>query len=89
MGGGKKQQPWGTELSRWAEACTGCEGEGRTKSYSKLFLSDAGVEEILSTDKGMQGTEEIWGEENVINSIYMVSVASRVPIRQLEIQVWS
>lgn len=37
------------------------------------------MEEVLSTERGMQGTEEIWGEENIINPIYKDSEASIMP----------
>lgn len=82
-------KPYGTELNRCAETCMGWEREERVKGYSKLASSDAGMEEVLSTEKGMQGTKEMWGEKNIINPIYKGSEASMMPIRQLEIQVWS
>lgn len=53
--------------SRWTQ---GCGGEGRAESYYRLVHSDAEMEEVLSTNKEEKRTEEIWGEENIINSIY-------------------
>lgn len=46
------------------------------------------MEEVLSTGKEMQGMEKIWGEQNIINSIDKDSEASKMTIRQLEIQIW-
>ena len=37
------------------------------------------MEEVLSAERGMQGTEETWGEENIINPIYKDSEASIMP----------
>ena len=48
----------------------GCGGEGRAESYYSLVHSDAEMEEVLSTNKEEKRTEEIWGEESIINSIY-------------------
>lgn len=67
----------------------GCEGEGRAEGYSTLASSDARMEEVPSTEAEMQGTEEIWREENFISSVYEDSEASTMTFRQLEIQLRS
>lgn len=46
------------------------------------------MEEVLSAGKEMQGMEKIWRQQNIINSIDKDSEASKMTIRQLEIQIW-
>lgn len=46
------------------------EKEGLKAMDQRLVHSDAEMEEVLSTNKEEKRTEEIWGEESIINSIY-------------------